>query len=271
MKKFLFYSVTCFVGLFLLLFFTVLLILFSLPNTEKISGCLKTKMNDLYLCPSDDSYVHYNSVPKHVIDSIIIAEDARFFSHNGFDWDELKNSLLLNLEEKRYVRGASTITQQLVKNVFLTNEKTLWRKIKEALITLKVEKLLSKNEILEKYLTIVQFGNGIFGLKKASQFYFDKSPNELSLFESAYLAHLLPNPEVYSQMLTEKGHITDFSSTRILSLCKNLYKYKRISELEFEFCKLEIKTYSTSPDDAPLIDDTPPIDDDDKPPESYST
>ena len=110
--------------------------------------------------PSYNSWVRIDSISKNVINALIVAEDGRFFEHCGLDFYEIKDSLKLNLSRKRYARGASTITQQVVKMVFLSQEKNLIRKIREIIGALILEKIVTKNKILEWYLNLVEFGDG---------------------------------------------------------------------------------------------------------------
>ena len=133
-------------------------------------------------------------VPKEVVDAIVVAEDGTFFSHNGFDWYEVQESVEKNLQKGKPVRGASTITQQLAKNLYLSTSKDPVRKLKEAIITLLLERSLSKQRILELYINCIEWGRGIFGIEAASQAYFGKSAAALSLEEGARLAAVIPSP-----------------------------------------------------------------------------
>ena len=152
--------------------------------------------------------------------------------HNGFDWESIQNSFEKNLAEGRYVRGGSTITQQLAKNMFLSRNKSLWRKFREALITQEIEKTLKKNEILERYFNVVQFGKNIFGVKRAAQFYFKKHPSQLSLNESVFLVFLLPSPEKYSHSFFRK-ELTSFARRRMKTLLNSLFKTGKVSEGDY--------------------------------------
>lgn len=137
-------------------------------------------------------------ISPYLINAVLISEDDRFYSHWGIDWIELKESIKKDIKKKRFVRGASTISQQVVKNLYLTPRKTILRKLTEVILALKLEMSLPKKRILEIYLNIVEWGNGIYGAESASQFYFGKSAKELSPYESASLASILPNPLRYS-------------------------------------------------------------------------
>lgn len=139
-------------------------------------------------------FVPLKGISKNLLKAVIVSEDSRFFQHEGIDFEEMKNSMEKNIEKKRFVRGGSTITQQLAKNLFLSREKSLGRKIREFFIARKMEEVLSKREILELYLNVIEWGPGIYGAESASRYYFKKSAASLSVEESAYLAAIIPNP-----------------------------------------------------------------------------
>jgi monofunctional biosynthetic peptidoglycan transglycosylase len=126
--------------------------------------------------------------------SVIAAEDDTFFQHEGINYKAAWEALKEDLKKKRYARGGSTITQQLVKNVFLTREKTITRKLKEFILARRVEEILSKRRILELYLNEVEWGPGVYGAEAASRYYFDKHASELTVAEGAMLAAMLVNP-----------------------------------------------------------------------------
>ena len=141
--------------------------------------------------------VPYDSIPKNVVNAVVVAEDGTFWSHDGFDWFEFRESFLRNLREFRVVRGASTITQQLAKNLYLSSSKNPFRKLNEWILTWKMEKTLSKARILELYLNTIEWGDGVYGVGAAAQFYFQKSVPELTREEAARLAAVIPNPRRY--------------------------------------------------------------------------
>ncbi len=127
--------------------------------------------------------------------AVIAAEDDTFFRHEGINYKAAWEAFKEDLKKKRYARGGSTITQQLVKNVFLTNEKTITRKLKEFILARRVEEILSKRRILELYLNEVEWGPGVYGAEAASRYYFDKHATELTVAEGAMLASMLVNPQ----------------------------------------------------------------------------
>ncbi len=144
------------------------------------------------------SVVSYTEIPKHVINAFISIEDKRFFSHNGVDYKALMRAMVNNIKSGSFKEGASTITQQLVKNTHLTSEKTLKRKFIEAKLAYQLEKKYSKQEIIEKYLNTIYFGENCYGITKASRYYFDKEVHELGLSEGALLAGIIKAPSNYS-------------------------------------------------------------------------
>jgi monofunctional biosynthetic peptidoglycan transglycosylase len=125
---------------------------------------------------------------------VIVAEDGTFYEHAGVDWYEIEESIEKNLEKGRTARGASTISQQLSKNLYLSTSKTPLRKLKELVITLRIERMLSKRRILELYLNIIEWGPGIFGVEAASRKYFNKPAAELSRDEAIRMASVIPSP-----------------------------------------------------------------------------
>ena len=129
--------------------------------------------------------------------AVVAAEDASFFAHEGFDWEGIKDAALYNLEVGEFKRGGSTITQQLAKNLYLSSERSLFRKGREALITRSLENHLTKERILEVYLNVAEWGQGVFGAEAAARHHFGKSAKDLTLDEAALLAAILPSPRRY--------------------------------------------------------------------------
>ena len=136
-------------------------------------------------------------VSPFLVHAVLGHEDAAFFSHRGFSTSSIRQALIRNLEEGRYAYGASTITMQLVKNVFLRREKTLARKVQEVLLTWWVETAMDKRSILELYLNVIEYGPGIYGIRQAARHYFGCEPALLTPAQSAYLAMILPSPKAF--------------------------------------------------------------------------
>ena len=139
-------------------------------------------------------WISLRSIPQDAINAVIISEDGTFWSHHGFDWFEFRESIERNFEEGRAVRGASTITQQLVKNLYLSSSKNPLRKIKEWILTWYMEQQLGKSRILENYFNVIEWGDGVYGIEAAARFYFDKSASDLNREECARLAAIIPSP-----------------------------------------------------------------------------
>ncbi len=217
-------------------------ILVTTPDAREMKGCMITSMYEVSLCPKDASYVPLDKISTVAQQAFIVSEDASFFSHQGFDWFEIKNSFDRNLEKKTFARGGSTITQQLAKNVFLSKDKTIARKLREALLTYQIEKNFTKKEILEKYLNVVEFGPGIYGIKAASQHYFHKSPADLHLLEAAFLAFLLPNPKDHAISFNKKS-LTKFARQRVLQIVQRLAAFKKIPESSYQQARAVVDTF----------------------------
>ena len=142
-------------------------------------------------------WIPLSRIPRHVIDAVVVAEDGTFYSHGGVDWFEVQESIEKNIKERKAARGASTITQQLAKNLYLSTSKDPVRKVKELAITLLLEHDLSKNRILELYLNVIEWGRGIFGIDAAARAYFGKAVGDLTLEDATRLAAVIPSPLVH--------------------------------------------------------------------------
>ena len=148
----------------------------------------------IMLSPGNPDFIPYRDIPRSLISAVMTAEDERFFSHRGFSEKHIRGSLIENMKAGKVVRGASTISMQLAKNLYLSPERTLSRKLEEAFITVALEQNLNKKRIMEIYLNIIEWGNGIYGIGPASQHYFGKRPEELKPVESAFLASIIACP-----------------------------------------------------------------------------
>jgi monofunctional biosynthetic peptidoglycan transglycosylase len=142
--------------------------------------------------------VRYGRISPSLVRAVLVAEDAAFFEHDGVDYDELKESIEINWARGQFLRGASTITQQLAKNLYLSPSRNPYRKVRELLITRRLEAELSKVRILELYLNLIEWGDGIWGAEAAAQRYFGVSASDLTAEQSALLAGAIINPRLYS-------------------------------------------------------------------------
>jgi monofunctional glycosyltransferase len=211
-------------------------------QTQKIEDpkkCFITKMYGINLCPGSSKYVTYQQVPTLFFRALIMSEDASFYIHHGFDWFEIKESLRQNLLEWKFARGGSTLTQQLAKNLYLTKEKSLERKFKEFFISKQIEKHLTKTQILEKYVNVVEFAENIYGIGPAAHYFFNKNSSQLNILESVYLVSLLPNPKSYSLSFKKKS-LNQINIKRMKIILNRLYRTHRITDEIFVYCEMLI-------------------------------
>ncbi len=177
--------------------------------------------------PRPKDWVALNQISRYGKWAIVFSEDWSFYNHEGIDIEQMKTALNEMFEEQKF-RGASTITQQMVKNVYLSNSRTITRKIHEIILAQKVEKILTKNKILEVYLNVIEYGPGIFGINAASKHYFKKRPSDLSPREGAFLAMMLPSPKRYYTSYKNRC-LTKFARSRVRTILKKLKMGKVIS------------------------------------------
>ena len=149
--------------------------------------------------------IPFDAIPKHVKDAVIATEDKNFYKHQGISLTDIIRAFLVNIQEESILQGGSTITQQLIKNTLLSQDRNLLRKYQEAVLALEVDRRFNKDDILEMYLNTVYFGEGAFGIENAAQTYFQKSAKNLTLAESALLAGILPAPSRYSPISGDKN------------------------------------------------------------------
>jgi monofunctional biosynthetic peptidoglycan transglycosylase len=142
-------------------------------------------------------WVPYSRISSHLKRAVIAAEDDKFVDHAGFDWEAVQKAHEKNLQEGEIVWGASTISQQLAKNLFLPSQRTWWRKAQEAVITAMLEAVLTKRRILEIYLNVVEWGDGVYGAEAAARYHFGVSAAALAPAQAARLAVMLPSPRSY--------------------------------------------------------------------------
>jgi monofunctional biosynthetic peptidoglycan transglycosylase len=175
------------------------------------------------------SWVPFELIPQILKDTVRIAEDAGFYWHRGVDLDELKEAIKKNIQEKRFARGGSTITQQLAKNLYLSTKKSLVRKLREYLIARRLEKNLAKDRIFSLYLNLIELGPGIFGVQAASLHYFGCSVKELTLEEIIRLVAVLPRP-----LSTDPRGDSQWLNWRCRWLLHKLQLYEYISQETYQ-------------------------------------
>lgn len=225
--------------------------------------------------PRNRDWTPIGAIPPSLKKAVIAAEDARFLAHDGVDYEAIREAIKTDIREGRFVRGGSTITQQLAKNLYLSREKTLSRKIKEYVLARRLDDTLSKSRILELYLNVAELGPMVYGVGRASRFYFGKPASGLNVRESAFLAAMLPGPKVYNPYRNLDRVVG--RSDRIL---RRMFSAGMIPEEEYRSAlseepnitglqrKVE-KTMESSPPEEPLAvpdggpgegeDDSPPI------------
>ena len=182
--------------------------------------------------PKTERWITLEEVPSYLPQAIIAQEDGGFFKHKGISLFHLRGSLVRNLEKKRFVRGGSTLTMQLTRNLFLNRRKTLSRKLEEICLTWFLEKTLSKEEILTLYLNVVECGTDVFGIREASQLYFNKAPEFLRPEESVALARMLPGPRLYESFFKRKKFSKAYTN-RINRMLKLLEKRGHLTSEQY--------------------------------------
>ncbi len=190
---------------------------------------------EVVIGPTNPAFTPLDQVPPVLVSAVLLSEDSMFLTHQGFDFAELKNNLLArDRDEKGQVlRGASTISQQLAKNLFLSREKTYARKAKEALITLALEASLPKQRLLEMYLNLIEWGPGLNGIGEAARHYFDKPPSALNVREAVFLATIIPNPIKY-HVYCARGALTETWEKRVSDLLYKMHGAGMLTDEELQ-------------------------------------
>ena len=218
------------------------------------------KDHPFVLGPRNRFWTPISAVPSFLKKAVVAAEDANFYSHDGVDYEAIREAIKADLKKGKFVRGGSTITQQVAKNVFLSREKTISRKIKELILARRLDDVLSKARILELYLNTVELGPMIYGVGHASRYYFGKPPSALTVRESAFLASMLPGPRVYNPYRRLDRVVR--RSDRIL---RRMFAARMITEVEYRaalaespnIAGLERRVEKTMT--APPPEETPPV------------
>lgn len=167
------------------------------PSSTPYMRQEESRLNENSLRKIQYRWVDYSDISPYLIRSVVAAEDAKFMEHSGVQWSAVKDAFIANILKDRRAPGGSTLTQQTVKNLFLSHERSYFRKAEEMFLAQMVELLWSKKRILETYLNIAEFGEGIFGVEAASNYYFKKNAAKLNKQESVWLASILINPKKY--------------------------------------------------------------------------
>ena len=225
----------------LLILSLYLYILISMPEVEvlkdsnpEITALIQDRINEAKVAGKKfivkQRWVTFKQIPDLLKKAVRISEDAGFYLHKGIDLEELEESIKKNWEEGRFARGGSTITQQLAKNLFLSTDKSIWRKIREFFIARKLEETLTKNRIFHLYLNLIEFGPGVFGVDAASRYFFGKSVSLMSSDEMIRLAAIIPRP-----LTARPDKDTRWLLWRCRWIAEKLYLYKYIEESEHDY------------------------------------
>jgi hypothetical protein len=180
--------------------------------------------------PGTPDWTPYEGISPFMETAIVVCEDGGFFAHRGIDYRAIENSIRQNLEVGRFLRGGSTVSMQLAKNLYLSKEKTLSRKLQEAVLTQLLEQQLSKHQLMELYLNVIEFGPGIYGVRQAARYYFNEEPRALSLGQALYLGSILPAPD--QAHFRPDGHVSEHWAQYLRRLMQVAHKIRRISDDE---------------------------------------
>lgn len=188
-----------------------------------------------YAGPENPDFAPYPDISQHLVNSIMTTEDSGFFKHHGFIFSEFRGALRENLRRGYFRLGASSISMQMVKNVLLSREKTLSRKLQELFLTWYLERHLSKERILEIYFNVIEFGPGIYGIGRAARHYFGKSAKELQPQEAAFFSSILPSPKRrYTHFCSASGQLEPKWSNYVRRILKRMHERGRLTKDEFD-------------------------------------
>ncbi len=226
-------------------------------NIEKINGSFVHTVYEygkpvrtFTVGPSNPFYSPISQISPYLRNAILSAEDAGFYSHNGFHEEAFRQAIIKNIEEGEFARGGSTISMQLVKNVFLSRKKTVARKVEEAIIVwlIENENLVSKNRLFEVYLNIIEWGPNVYGAKDASRFYFGKQPSELNLAEAIFLTSIIPSPKRYRSSFDSYGNLRSYKSGYYRLIGGIMRRRGLISQEEYENLTPDVQLYGRARD-----------------------
>ncbi len=181
--------------------------------------------------PSTSNWTDLDGISPFMMAAVLTTEDGAFYKHHGFNHNAIKSSVAANLKARRFVRGASTITMQLAKNLFLSREKTLSRKVEEVILTDYLEQAFRKDDMMELYLNVIEFGPDVYGVTRAAEYYFGRKPEELNLPECFFLASLMPSPVRYGRQ-RDKGQVSEGWMHHLQTLMEIAAKNGKVSRAE---------------------------------------
>ena len=241
---------------------------YGAENFAQINGTfLYTAYNDrgpvrtLLVGNESPGFTPLAEISESLKNAVLTSEDGAFYGHRGFNEEAFRQSIATNVKAGKFLRGGSTISMQLVKNVFLSRNKTVSRKIEEALIVWLIENnyLVSKDRMYEVYLNIIEWGPDVYGIKEAADFYYRKKPSELDLAESIYLASIVPHPKYFKYSFDSAGNLKPFIEGYYRLVANHLLKKGKIMQSEFDSLKPTVKLYGRALEFI-LPKDTMPVD-----------
>lgn len=194
--------------------------------------------------PTGEDFVELAKIPPRVQGAFVSAEDGRFWDHDGFDLQQIARSLEIDLRERRLARGGSTISQQLIKNSFLTHRRTLDRKIQEAVLTWRLEARLDKHQILERYLNIIELGPGVRGIGAAAKHWFSTTPRGLTIKQAAFLAAITSEPTSMSRRVRRRGGLDEVSAERVATILRAMRRDGVISSAEHDAARAQAMNFA---------------------------
>ena len=200
--------------------------------------------------PANPFYSPLGQISPYLRNAILTAEDAGFYRHKGFHEEAFRQAIAVNLKNRDFVRGGSTISMQLVKNVFLTRKKTVARKVEEAIIVWMMENgnIISKNRMFEIYLNIIEWGPDVYGAKDASRFYFGKQPSELNLAEAIFLTSIIPSPKRYRSSFDSYGNLRSWKGGYYRLIGGIMARRGLISQEEYDSLQPNVQLYGRARD-----------------------
>ncbi|RPH31670.1 MAG: hypothetical protein EHM93_12665 [Bacteroidales bacterium] len=211
-------------------------------------------IESIHLGYKNKDFRAFNQISPLIIDAIVTSEDGGFFNNNGFDIEAFKYAVSENLKQNRFVRGGSTITMQLVKNLYLNKNKNLFRKAEEYLIVWLIgsQGIVAKERMLEIYLNIIEWGPNVYGVNEACHYYFDKDPKIVTLDEAIFLASVIPRPKKFKYLFEKDGNLKSFMETDFNFVADKMLQRGMISEEQFNSLVYNVKL--TGPAKEMLID-----------------
>ncbi len=237
---------------FFVFVFLVVLLFYSIVVGYKVfsgvAGMVRLKNGSYWRLKNGKKHYYWRKNPNfyplkkvshYLIDCVITSEDDEFYSHNGINIKKMWEAFNDNLRARKIKRGGSTITQQVIKNLFLTMDRTITRKIEEIILAMIMEFMFTKDEILEIYLNEIQWGPNIFGIKRASYYYFSKPPSKLTLIESAFLAFIIPAPS--KRYIFKERKLKPYSRRIIKSILLRTYIRGKITKKELNRALLRLR------------------------------